>query len=59
MSTNTGNGNGYFFIMTYGIDLKLFAIPNIIRMTDFIQTGRGKYMEYMTSAEFAKKWNIS
>lgn len=45
--------------MTYDIDLKLFAIPNIIRMTDFIQTGRGKYMEYMTSAEFAEKWNIS
>jgi len=28
-------------------------------MTDCIQTGGGKDMEYMTSAEFAEKWNIS
>lgn len=50
---------GHFFIMTYDIDLKLFVTSNIIKRTNCIQTGGDKDMDYMTSAEFAEKWNIS
>ena len=39
--------------------MPLFAISNIIILISFVGIDGGKRMDYLSSAEIAKKWNVS